>query len=87
MKIMQLTGTKNCKVFVNHVELIASARKKGAHTAHTHSQMVRESTLVQIDAKGKIENHDKYYMKWQQQQQQINLIRMHAQTHTHTETK
>lgn len=50
MKIMQLTGTKNCKVFVNHVELIASARKKGAHCTHTHTEMVRASTLVQIDA-------------------------------------
>lgn len=32
MKIMQLIGTKNCKVFVNHVELIASSGK----SANTH---------------------------------------------------
>lgn len=31
MKIMQLIGTKNCKVFVNHVELIASSLVQ-AHT-------------------------------------------------------
>lgn len=39
MKIMQLIGTKNCKVFVNHVELIANSTE---YTSSSHTEKERE---------------------------------------------
>lgn len=77
---MQLIGTKNCKVFVNHVELIAKLLQvEYTYTPRESTKREKErwsALTLRIDLLHcEIENHDKY-MK--HQQQQINLIRMHA---------